>query len=61
MKYAFIKAHRKEHKITRMCAVLEVSDSGYYAWLGRGEGKRARENRRLTNKIVKFHQASRRI
>ncbi len=61
MKYAFIKAHRKEHKFYRMCGVLEVSSSGYYDWLSRPESQRERENRRLTNKIVTFHLASRRI
>lgn len=59
MKYAFIKAHRKEHKIYRMCEVLEVSSSGYYDWLVRPESQRTRENRRLRTKIVQFHQASR--
>lgn len=61
MKYAYIKAHRKEHKIYRLCEVLEVSSSGYYEWLSRPESQRSRENRRLRTKIVTFHQASRRI
>ena len=59
MKYAFIRAHRKEHKVNRMCEILEVSSSGYYDWLDRPESARAVENRRLTGKIVRFHQASR--
>ena len=61
MKYAFIKAHRKEHKVIRLCEVLAVSTSSYYAWLDRPEGDLARENRRLTDKIVKFHQTCREI
>ena len=44
-----------------MCDVLDVSSSGYYDWLNRPESQRALENRRLTNRIVKFHQASHKI
>jgi len=34
-----------------MCKTLRVSRSGFYAWLGREESDRARENRRLTTLI----------
>ena len=61
MKYAFVKTHRKEHTIYRLCEVLEVSSSGYYDWLERPESNRSRENQRLKGKIVHFHQASRKI
>lgn len=61
MKYAFIKQHREEHKISRMCEVLKASPSGFYEWLDRPESIRAKENRRLTCKIVSFHRRSRGI
>jgi len=61
VKYAFIRSHRKEYKITRMCEVLEVSTSGYYDWRDRPESRRSRENRVLTEKIKRSHQASRGI
>ena len=32
MKYAFIAAHRVEHKVARLCWVLGVSRSAYYGW-----------------------------
>ena len=32
LKYAFIAAHQHEFPIKRMCEVLCVSESGYYAW-----------------------------
>ena len=32
MKYAFIKAHEEQHAVRRLCAVLGVHPSGYYAW-----------------------------
>lgn len=58
MKFEFIRAHRKEYKITRMCDVLEVSSSGYYDRLDRPESARSQENRRLTGLIAQFHQRS---
>lgn len=42
-----------------MCPTLEVSRSGFYAWLGRGESRRASEDRRLTALIREEHQRSR--
>jgi len=44
-----------------MCTTLEVSPSGFYAWLGRGESQRSRENRRLTELIREEHQKSNQI
>lgn len=61
MKYAFIRANGKRHKISRMCQLISVSPSGYYDWLHRPESRRARKNRRLVTKIRCFHKASRRI
>lgn len=58
MKYAFIHAHRKEHKILRMCQVLGVSSSGYYNWIDRPISHTAKTNRRLLTKIRCYHQAS---
>jgi len=43
-----------------MCRVLEVSRSGFYAWLGRPESRRARDDRRLAVKIREIHRRSRR-
>ena len=43
-----------------MCTTLEVSRSGFYAWLRRGESRRSRENRRLTELIREEHERSRR-
>jgi transposase InsO family protein len=42
-----------------MCKTLEVSRSGFYAWLGRDESDRAREDRRLTALIRGIHTESR--
>lgn len=42
-----------------MCDWLEVSRSGYYAWLKRAVSQRAIEDAQLTRKIVQIHQDSR--
>jgi putative transposase len=56
VKYAFIKEHSLDYAVIRLCEVLEVSTSGYYAWLDRPESPRASENRRLEVKIRLFHK-----
>jgi len=61
VKYAFVREHRFEHKIQRMCEVLEVSASGYYDWFDRPESARALENKRLVTLIRCHHQTSKQI
>ena len=59
MRYRFIRDHSGRFQVQRMCRVLAVSPSGYYAWLGRPESRRVRENRRLVVEIKAVHAASR--
>lgn len=59
MRYRFIRSHRRVHKVTTMCRVLDVSTSGFYDWLNRGDSRRAQENRRLVQRIRHYHSASR--
>jgi len=59
VKYQFIAAHRTEFKITVMCGVLEVSRSGYYAWLKRPLSPQKMANQSLTQQIKQIHQHSR--
>jgi len=42
-----------------MCHVLDVSRSGYYAWLKRSESLRSREDKRLLKRISEIHKSSR--
>lgn len=35
MRYQFIAEHAQEYPVQRQCAVLEVAESGYYAWCKR--------------------------
>ena len=43
-----------------MCKLLEVSRSGFYAWLSQGESERAKEDRRLTELIKQIYEKGRR-
>lgn len=51
MRFQFIHDHRDEFRIIRMCKVLEVSPSGYYAWRDRPPSKREMANRTLYKRI----------
>ena len=42
-----------------MCAVLDVSKSGYYYWLSSDGGRRKRQNQELVAHIRRIHQRSR--
>lgn len=56
MKYGFVRAHRAEFAIRRMCQVLQVSHSGYYDWAVRKESERGQRDRVLLNEIRQIHQ-----
>jgi putative transposase len=58
MRFQFIKDHRDEFPVIRMCKVLDVSPSGYYAWRGRPPSKREMANRALTEKIKEVFRGS---
>ena len=59
MRYEFIRAHRNDYSISRMCTVLGVSPSGYYAWCARPISCRAQANAALLTEIRAVHTASR--
>ena len=59
MRYAFIQNHREAFPVTWLCQILEVSTSGFYAWLRRPESPRCRANRRLLVEIQAVYRRSR--
>ena len=44
MKFQFIDAAKESFPVTRLCQVLEVSPSGYFAWRSRPASPRQRED-----------------
>lgn len=59
MRYAFVKDHRGTWAVTLMAEVPAVSVSGFYNWLKRAKSRRAKEDEKLTEKIIMFHCGSR--
>ena len=47
MRYAFINRHEKDHGVRRLCAVMQVHPSGYYAWKKQPTSEKARDDQRL--------------
>jgi len=58
MKYAFMAEHRQEFSLKRMCKVLKVSRSGYYAWKERAPSMRMEDNTRLLAEIRSAYHKS---
>ena len=61
MKFAFIRAEdeKKTSPVVPMCRVLEVSTSGYYAWLHREPSEQSQRKAELTAKVKAAHEDSR--
>ena len=59
MKFAFIEEHLSAYPVEVSCAVLEVSRSGYYAWLEPPTSPRQRRHEALAAKIAVVHQENR--
>jgi putative transposase len=54
-----IKELRREYPLRVLCRVLEVSASGYHAWLRRGSSERARARARLELAVRAAHRRTR--
>lgn len=59
MKFAFIKEHLRPYPLEIVCEVLEVSRSGYYAWLERPQSSQAKRRQELAVKVKAIHQENR--
>ena len=59
MRYRFIGAEKTNYPITILCRAMQVSPSGYYAFMGRGPSARALENEKLLAEIKEIHVQSR--
>lgn len=59
MKFAFVAANRAGFSVEKMCGVLDISRSGFYASVGRPPSRRARQNEHLVAQMRKIHQERR--
>jgi putative transposase len=57
--FRLIEAERARHSVPRLCRMLGVSRSGYYAWRHRPPSERARFDAVLQEKIETIHRNSR--
>jgi putative transposase len=58
MGFRFIENYRDSYPVRLMCAVLEVSPAGYYAWRERPVSARAAPNSALLVEIRQIHHDS---
>jgi putative transposase len=58
VKYAWIREHRDSFPIAILCEVLEVSASGYYAWLDRPPSPRAQRHVQIQQAVQQVHADS---
>lgn len=59
MRYAFIRTQERTHRVSRLCAALAVSRSGYYAWRDRPVSARTAEDQQLLPVLRDLHQQTR--
>jgi putative transposase len=57
--YRLIEAEKASHSVPKLCRILGVSRSGYYAWRARPPSERARFDAVLSEKIETIHRNSR--
>jgi len=61
VKFRFMAEHRERFRIRKLCEVLDVSRSGFYAWLHRQPSRRERENEAIAVHVREVHRQSREI
>jgi len=59
VRYAFIQTQERAHRVTRLCAALAVSRSGYYAWRDRPASARTVADQPLLPELCRLHQQGR--
>ena len=57
-RYETVKRLSSAHALNTLCETLEISRSGYYAWLNRKPGKRTLEDVAIRREILKAHSAA---
>ena len=57
--FRFIESQKARHSVPRLCRMLGVSRSGYYAWRSRPPSERDSFDAVLVHKIETIHRQSR--
>jgi putative transposase len=58
VRYAFIKRHRKQYSVARLCRCLNVSRSGFYRWSRAAPNRYVEANKRLCKQVEAIHYAN---
>lgn len=61
MKYGFIREHRNQFPVARLCRQLGVSRNGFYAWLNRPASARVLADEKLLIDIRRVHLEHRQV
>lgn len=61
MRYRFIEQERIHYPVGRLCGVMQVSRSGFYAWWRRPKSRRAQQDEVLTKQIQMIYQQHRKV
>lgn len=56
MKFRFVQEHRETFRVGKMCEVLKVSRSGFYAWLDRQPSRRVLEDETISVQVRRAHR-----
>lgn len=59
MRYRFIEQKRLSYPVGRLCRVMQVSRSGFYAWRRRPKSNQAQQDEALTRQIQRIHRQNR--
>jgi putative transposase len=59
VKFRFVQDNRETFRVGPMCSILEVSKSGFYAWLRRPPSDREQADAALVQRIRLVHRTSR--
>jgi len=58
MKYAWIKEHRDDYSVTRLCRAMRVSKSGFYRWLHSEPSARGKRTGSIRAAVLDVYQKS---
>ena len=58
MKYAWIKEHRDDYSVVRLCRAMRVSKSGFYNWLNGKPSPRSKRTAQIQDSVLEVYRQS---